>query len=77
VLDKPDGKLGFGGKCLPVKYHTCVFGPFGKHSNLDLEIMDHIEYKIDSQRRVGAPNTDGAQLGACINEGGRGLSMGE
>jgi hypothetical protein len=34
VLDKPNGKLSFGGEGSPVENHTCVLGPFGKYVDL-------------------------------------------
>jgi hypothetical protein len=43
VLDKTNGKLGFGGEGLLVENHTCVLGPFVKDVVLDLEISDHVE----------------------------------
>jgi hypothetical protein len=43
VLDKPNGKHGFGGEGSPVENHTCVLGPFDKYLDFDLEILDHVE----------------------------------
>jgi hypothetical protein len=43
VLDKPNGKLGFGREGSPIENHTCSLGPIDKYVDFYLEILDHVE----------------------------------